>query len=365
MSVVKHEYSDGIKKPSNLKETDPVINKRPENDTSKENITISRKLLMKIGAGVFAAALMFGAGAFIHEQVSAEQNTDTEQDSGTEQDIPKEAQSFVEQYGDRYADPVATYYAVEAYQKANGDDYDQSVVLSDEYVANFANSHGNYDTSGINYVAGGESELGFHDYELPDSEAFDQDTNLKIFNDYFIPMVNRYMNLLAKNPSPDAVALIDAQFLECCSNTGDNFSYDDQQIEDLMTMAKDIVATGGSEVNYSILPATIDKSDGNVGDGTTFFDGLVDEGSFYYSNTNENLDGMTGAIKELDIRFSGYSYDYDKNKVYSTEDTKVMTNDCRFTVQKQPTTIAEASFNYVSIGISDGVPDISKLKDKQ
>lgn len=165
--------------------------------------------------------------------------------------IPNEAKQFVNEVGNRYADPVSTYYAVEAYKK----DHDgKSPVLSDEFIDNYDNS-GPQD--------GDLSILGFTAYRLPLDAEVNQKTFIDIFNSYIKPNLDLYTNLISKNPSAAAIKIIDDEFKSYCSENT-SFKNDDSQIAMLMTTAKNEVAEHGSAVNYSVAKATDKPNEKNA-----------------------------------------------------------------------------------------------------
>jgi|GEM_PF-1165427 len=188
--------------------------------------------------------------------------------------LSAEAQKFVDTYGDRYADPVSTYYSEKAYIEKNYVSGLQD-ILGDEYVANF-------DSQEEQMPDGQSDMLGFKMYELPMNQKMDQAEFIKVFNEYFAGGMSNYMNLLSKNPSPEAVAVIDSEFEKFYSDTAQKdlpaeFTYDDEEIANLMDTCKQVVAKYGSAANYAVAPAVAyDYTDSQS--GTVFKSLAVDTG---------------------------------------------------------------------------------------
>ena len=187
--------------------------------------------------------LMGGPKNTFHEAATI---STTQQDSNN---LPADAVKFIDDFGGQYLDPTSTYYAEMAYEKENNglgsviSDADSSKITTDRII-------------------GETSELGFTEYKLPTNTKMDRETSLKIFNEYTVKTLNRYMNLLARNPSRDTRALIDKQLQNYCSDAlrddvpGDAFLIDNPKINSLMEMARDVVYKYGSNANYSLTAAT-------------------------------------------------------------------------------------------------------------
>ncbi len=239
--------------------------------------------------------------------------------------IPNEAKQFVSEVGGRYADPVSTYYAVEAYKKEHAD---KTPVLSDEFI-------NKYDNSGPQ--DGDLSILGFTAYRLPLNAEVTQKTFIDIFNNYTKPNLDLYMNLLSKNPSAKAVAIIDNEFKSYCSeNTA--FKNDDAQIAMLMATAKNEVAQYGSAVNYSVAKATdkLGEKDATIfpmADGIMF--GSIPWGKQVVKNyADSGIDLVIDADK-----YSGKTVSRVPNVKHGVT----------LTIWRQPVT-GDADYSHISIG---------------
>jgi len=170
--------------------------------------------------------------------------------------IPAEAQAFVTEYGSRYADPVSTYYAEQAYIAAGN----KGRLMPDIYISN-------YDASAqMNSV----SPLGFEWYSVSPDAKIDLTTAMKVFNEYTAKEVSIYMNALSKNPTPEAIAIIDNEFMNYCSDTNNanRFTEDDEYIATLMETAKGVVAKYGSAANYTVAQGSTVEGRPN----STYFD---------------------------------------------------------------------------------------------
>lgn len=255
---------------------------------------------------------------------------------------PTEAQSaaqrvpqvFLEEFGGRYADPVSTYYAEQAYQAANN----RPAVLTDSAIKTYGEG-GNRQEHG--------SALGFDMYRLPLKTEINEATSIAIFNTYTAKQLSLYLNYLAKNPTPEDVAVIDTQFMNYSSNTiGANlpasaFVDDDTDIATLMTTAKAVVAKYGSAANYTVEPGAIDSTDPN---STSF----KSESIMFHANDDKSVAGSTieaNVVVTVDV--------YDGTKVSRTTEVVEGAN---LTILRQPNIGTSANpddFTFVSIGQFD------------
>ncbi len=259
--------------------------------------------------------------------------------STTQQEtIPKEAQNFVIGSGNRYADPVSTYYAEISYAKNNNN---IGSIITDEDI-----EAGKVTTD---RTIGENSEIGFTEYELPIDAKMDQETSLKIFNEYTSKNLSRYMNLLARNPSKEAQIVIDKQFENYCSSAlGDNlpataFPLDDTKIESLMDTAKSVVAKYGSNANYTVTPATTRRA--NPNSSSTLFTSTESSNEIYdWSDTKIQTIHELGVKIVIDVEvFNG------KNVTSKQEVLK----DIQLSIMRQPTVAKSRTgspYTYISIG---------------
>ena len=248
--------------------------------------------------------------------------------------VPEEAKHFISVFGGRFADPVSTYYAEVGYENAHNR---EGLTLSDDYISGYEM------TTNIN---GNESELGFTRYELPATEKSNQDTVIKVFNEYVVKNLSLYMNLLSKNPSQKAVAVIDNQFLNYCSDTSSKgmpieFTADNDAIAKLMATAKGIVLKYGSTANYSVGKGSTDSRDVSA---TTFVDvlGAVEVINF----DGQKLESFQAGGTNLTINID----QYDGKKVSHKRE---VVKDMQLSIIKQPKTGTKdntTGSNYISIG---------------
>lgn len=296
----------------------------------------------KIIAGIALSSLLTG-GAIVGkifgkaESVPVHPNaavTDTVNPGETQKApaIPNEAKQFVNEVGSRYADPVSTYYAVEAYKNEHAS---KSPVLSDEFI-------NNYDNSGPRDAD--LSTLGFTAYRLPLDIDVNQKTLVDIFNNFTKPNLDLYINLLSKNPSAKAIAIIDEELKTYCSGNTP-YKEDDGQIEMLMTTVKHEVETHGSTANYSLASAVVEGYSSTK--KATLFpmsDGTMSGGITWGKQIIRNY--STGGVALL------ISTDDYNNKKVTHNDKKV--NGVQLNVWRQPITgsLSDAKYTYISIGQS-------------
>lgn len=172
-------------------------------------------------------------------------------------EAPEESKLFMVDFGDRYEDPISTYYACEGAKISHGNDF----LVTDGYLKSYAESRAN------RYQDGTPSELGFRPYAFSAGEAVDANTSIEIFNNYTSKQLELYMNLLSKNPTQAGVSAIDKQFMDNCSDTkfdtipDKSFHEDDQEIQAMMEIAKSVVEKYGSAANYTVQTAEFRTSD--------------------------------------------------------------------------------------------------------
>lgn len=239
----------------------------PENlqDKSVEknySINIDKKTLKYIAGA--ALTLFVISGAFFtfggKEKNNSEPKevtpTPTRKEQQQQPEIPKEAQEFVDTNINKYPDPISTYYAEQAYEKNN-----KNAILTDSFIDNY------------NMITGSNSKistLGFTSYEMPVDTLLTPQIVVKMFNEFLSANIERYMNLLAKNPSADAIKIIDRQFQDYCSDTSNymlpNLAYtnDDEGIARLMDTAKSIVSEYDSASNFKVAKAELNNTDPNI-----------------------------------------------------------------------------------------------------
>jgi len=166
------------------------------------------------------------------------------------------AKGFIESYGNRYDDPLSTYYAEMAYRDNVND---AGSIMTDKYINDFEIS---------TLTRSESSEIGFEKYKIAHDIEYTKELFVKIFNEYTAEQLSRYMNLLSKNTSKKAIEIIDSEFRNYCSSTVHEgmpaaFSIDDVEVNKLMKTAKAIVSKYGSAANYSVALAEIRATDPN------------------------------------------------------------------------------------------------------
>ncbi len=261
--------------------------------------------------------------------------------------IPAEAESFVAEYGKRYDDTataVSVFYAEKDYEQANGG---KSLMIPDSYVKNFEPRDITGET--IPQV----SDHGFESYSLPlDVDINDPEISKKIFNDYVAKSLSLYMNLVARNTSKEARAIIDDEFTNYCSeSTGEfydgtyrngAFTLDNEAIGKLMSFAKSIVDKHGSAINYSVEPVTTDTN--KMHDpGTSFMFDTLPSKAIKLEFNGQGIDYWVPSIQKLAIKIDEYS----KDLVSTSEDRSYS---FPMTMMRQPITFSGSSSTKISIG---------------
>lgn len=292
---------------------------------NKKKIIIALSGIAILGVTIFGGTAIYRAGQ--KSQVATEVPANP---TNEKQAIPKEAQDFVNQYGDRYSDPVSTYYAEKDY-KATVDKYGS--MMTNDYINKFEIT---------NLSQGDVDQLGFTNYMLPLSAEDNQQTAVNVFNSYTAKNLSLYMNLLAKNPSLKAKDIIDSELQNYCSNTSADdqqniaFSADNEAINKLMNTAKTIVAKYGSAANYSVAKASIDTSDPNT---TEFPESLTAVETFEFRG--QKIKSLHSSGVRLVINVDSYN---GKNVTHTIETLK----DVQLSIIRQPDIGSNST--YISIG---------------
>jgi len=338
-------YEDPIK--------DIEVSVSPENNTTPEETLpnpekngFSRNQVILALSGIVLSILVVSGVAFNklshkNQPVATEVPTTPVETPQTTQEqeiqnLSKEGQDFITQYGDRYSDPISVFYSVKGYENSHPGG---ALMMDGEYINNYNPAHG---------INGDNSALGFAKYRIPVDTEITQEVAIDIFNSYTAKNLSLYMNLLAKNPSKDATAMIDNEFqIYCSDTTGKNlpalaFSADDKEIEKLMSTAKEIVAEYGSTANYEIAQASGYNEDPNM----TSFDNMTPN-----VNHSDDKGNKIPIIVDDGVRLVVQIDTYNGDKV--SREGKTL-RDLQLTIIKQPGVfggVAGAqSYNYLSIG---------------
>jgi len=266
--------------------------------------------------GVALASLLMAVSVGCGTKVEAPASPGTEQQS-----LSAEAQKFVAEFGSRYSDPVSTYYAEKAYEKNVSIG---GVVIPDEYINNF--------NSNDEQTADGNSDtLQFTKYELLLNKQIDQKAFVDVFNSYIAGGMSEYMNLMSKNPTPEAVKVIKSEFLKFYSDArDDNMPAHNTpakpEVINLMDTLDGVVEKYGSTANYSVAQASAyDYTDSQ--EGTIFTSLAVDSGHVEYGGQNVEYFFTSG----VDIAINVEVFKGDK----STRVTETL-KDTELTLWRQP-----------------------------
>ncbi len=232
-------------------EREPII---PSNERKKLN---ARQIGGVLCATVALSSVMMGATGCSRQKTVGELTKQPVAEAPVSPDeakVPKEAEEFVANFGDRYDDPVSTYYAEQAYKNINPRG---SIIETSSALA--------YDLEGLRQDK--TSELGFEIYELPLDAEINNKLSIDIFNNYTAKQLTTYMNLLARNP--DNKDMLDHEFELFCSfvgNTnpnmaGSDFTEDDDKVINLMETVGYVVEKYGSTATYAVTNASEGASD--------------------------------------------------------------------------------------------------------
>jgi len=308
------------------------FNSEPIESTPEKKGLTSRQ---KIAAAMAGIALTAGVIGGVTANVLAQRSPITAEapaNPGSEQkSIPAEAKSFVNEYSTRYEDPVSTYYAEKAYEAKGA----KSIVLSNDFINKYEIKNTHYENS---------SSIGFDLCKLPLNVEVSNSLAINIFDQYTSKELSLYMNALAKNPTAEAEAVIDNQFMNSCSNTinpnvvGSAFPDDDKNIVTLMNTAKTVVAKYGSAANYNVMPGSNNQLDTN----STYF-----YGSQEVTKIDENKKVMSFQYS-VNLLVSIDTYSVDK-----VSHTNEVIKNISLSIMRQPNTGSAdnpANFTYISIG---------------
>ncbi len=194
--------------------------------------------------------------------------------SGKQTAVPAAAKSFVKEYGDRYTDPVSTYYAKQDYEANNNC---PPALMSTDFINSYEIS---------NTVDGDMSSLDFTTLELLVNSAINQQSSIDLFNNYTSVNLDCYMNVLSKNPGAKATEIINSQFLDYCSggswanvNNVTLNNKDPEEGQKLIDNFEAVVDKYGSNACY-----TIEKASNDDNLNGTLFDKAVPTASKFDSN---------------------------------------------------------------------------------
>lgn len=283
----------------------------PSPTPEKKKFSTKKKIASFMAGAALALMVVGGADRVVSANRQGNPTkTEAPANPGAEQqDLSVEAKAFVAEYGDRYSDPVSTFYANKSYEI----EYGTKLVMSDAYISE-------YDTTAQMHET---SPLGFERYMIPKNAKIDQELSMKIFNEYTSKELSLLLNCLAKNSTPEGMAIVDFEFAKYCSTDGN----------ELMETAKAIVEKYGSAANYIVEPASNNSDNSNISyfnenDSTdaqavdengkiTEFSSLTDLGITIESYSEQNFTQSEEIIKnfQLDI-FIGPNPGYDSAPVY-------------------------------------------------
>ncbi|MEA9985651.1 hypothetical protein [Subtercola sp. RTI3] len=183
--------------------------------------------------------------------------------------VPAAATDFVVNNKAGFADPLAAWYAVQAYQAGGG--YDET-VLDPTYISTYAYPSA---MDGL-----GPGLLIFRPSVLPlNAPIKNQDVkpSIALFNGEFVGNLTRYLNLVARNQSPSALKVIDNEFTIYC---GQGNEYTSKLLGDLRTIGLNY----GTAAVFTVEPGSTDETT----TGTLFSDN--------FNTTIDNYDAATNTV---------------------------------------------------------------------
>lgn len=312
-------------------EGDPRLDDLYEEEPGKQNrlrafIETKAGKAAVAGAGLLAAGgLMFGGMKMSEGSGSAPETPPAPVGNGQEVVVPTDAQQFISAYESRYSDPLAVYYAEEAYETQNPG---SPLTIGDDYISSY-----NFESVGV----GEKSPLGFDTLRLPYDTEVNVDTSVNQFNTAR-PAMNLLINLLAKNPTPEQIAVITDEF-----NKYTGFGFEDEA-SNLVTFFNGVIAKHGSESNYTINEASTTNTDPET---ATIFDAA--------SNTVIDSVNEEGVVQyfhnSIELSISIDSYDAANNKTSTTD----VTSGFDFRVGRAPGEIDPLQGAFVGIGTIDSI----------
>ncbi|RWZ78374.1 MAG: hypothetical protein EOT05_01250 [Candidatus Microsaccharimonas sossegonensis] len=245
-------------------------------------------------AGTTALALIgIGFGALkIGETTSGTNETKPGSSNGQTAVISQEERDFINAYKNRYADPKAVFNSEVAYLIANPG---KDLTVGPDYFTGY-----NFDAT----PNAATSPLGFDILKLQPGAEVTTQTSVDQFNQA-LPEMNRFMNLLAKNPLPNQVSVIKDEFNKY---TG----FYNPSSPKLVDILAGVVSKYGSNAVYVINSGTTDVSADKL--KATIFDNIppvID---------NINSSGVTDSFQSTaHLSITVTSYDKANKTVVATE----------------------------------------------
>jgi len=297
----------------------------------KKGLSKKQKMIMAFAGVALALVAAAGGGVAVNAMNQNRTATKTEapiNPTDEKQAIPNEAKTFVNDYGDRYKDPVSTYYSAMGYEA----EYDAPLMMTDANINKYEIT---------NDFHGEVSPLGFKMEKLPIEDKIDQAYSIKIFNEFEAKNLNLYMNLIAKNPSEKGVATIENQFLNYCAgnylNSNNNTSNEAENIKarKILDTMKSIVEKYGSNANYCIAPAVSAQLTTRVPTSTIFSSDIP-------TRVRDDNSGFADSGVSILINIDVYE---GKEVTHKTE----LLKDVQLSCERQPF-FKTAKFVYLSFG---------------
>lgn len=281
---------------------------------------IGSAAVVGVAATVITATALFNVSASDKDNEPGTQPEATPTGSSQEVAVPPAAQDFINAYGTRYEDPVATYYAEAAYEQKSGGD---SLTIGDEYINSY-----NFEST----VAGGKSPLGFDLLSLSADTEVNTQTSKDQFNNA-VPTINRLISLLSKNPTPQQQAVIADEFVKY-SGYGGNPEY----ANNLVTFLEGIVSKYGTSANYTVNPGSTEITDPS-------------QATIFNPDSTPTIDdGSNGEVRAfhntVTLSISVESYDSANEKTSTTETVDGFV----FMVQRAPKSLDPLGGGWVGIG---------------
>lgn len=315
---------------------DLALDEKPERN--KKSLSRGQKIL----AGV-AIALVIGAGGMIANVTYQNHVASASSVETGSKTAPAEAKNFMDQYGSEYSDPISTYYAEKGYEQTHNG---AGALIGTDYINSTLEANKQNDYNGETCV------LGFNMTKLPLDSAINQATSIDIFNKYTAKNLSLYMNLIAKNPDPKAIEVIDGQFLAYCLGTYTNadrnvIAGNQEAITEankLLNTAKSVVKKYGSAANYTVAQASNNDNDLSK----TQFGHIATTNARVDSNGN-NI-GFSDSGVNLVIDIDLYSGEKVLGKTETIKDVQLSVNRQRLVSGGTSADPIYKSSEYISIG---------------
>ena len=194
-------------------------------------------------------------------EVKVEQDTGFQESDGIyESASDMGAENFIKTFGDYFSDPASVYNSELIYEKEHNG---KSLIINPEYISSHQVNPGEKNDI--------PSDLGFEPCIYPTNDIYNIENFANFYDDYVIKQFDLYMNLISKNPSPEAVAIIDDQFLNYTTPV-DAYSGYSEEGKHVADVLKQIVSEYGETATFEMCKSSTNLEDVGQEKDVTFFD---------------------------------------------------------------------------------------------